>query len=118
MDALRHVVEGRFTHTCEDPDPHHKLFFVNLRYVRSLLISTVALGLAGCSIGGHGPHGGHNVSWYLHHQKAMRAQLAWCQNSAGRDKYRSCKNARTAQGKALGHNVKNGSSTHRVGKAV
>ncbi|MGK9449984.1 EexN family lipoprotein [Acidithiobacillus caldus] len=85
------------------PKNRKKIAYFYLRFLPMVF----ALGLSGCSVTGHGPHGGHTVSWYLHHQKAMRAQLAWCKNNAGRDKYSSCKNARKAEHEALGHNLEN-----------
>jgi hypothetical protein len=85
-----------------------KLFF--------LIPPLFGMALAGCSAVSQGPQGGHPVSWYLHHQKKMSQEVAWCKNSAGRDKLESCKNAEKASGNALSYNANK--TLHSVGKAL
>ncbi|MHB8209948.1 MAG: EexN family lipoprotein [Acidithiobacillus sp.] len=74
--------------------------------LKKVTLPVMVIVLAGCSSFDQGPEGGHNVSWYLHHQEKMSQELAWCNNTTGRDKLESCKNAQTASDKALGYNAK------------
>ncbi len=89
--------------------------------IRNSKLSRIALSigvviLAGCSSVNQGPEGGHNVSWYLHHQKKMSHEVTWCKNSAGRDQLESCKNAEKASSKALSYNTKK--ALHSLGNAL
>jgi uncharacterized protein YceK len=79
-------------------------------------IPMLTIALAGCSSIHQGPHGGHTVSWYLHHQKKMSQEVSWCKNSVDRNNLESCKNAKTASGKALEFNAKK--ALHDVGKEL
>lgn len=72
----------------------------------TLLVLAGLLGLAGCSGVGEGPGGGHDVSWYLHHQNQMQKESHWCKESADRSKLTSCKNVKEAESQALSYNAK------------
>ncbi|MBN2680321.1 EexN family lipoprotein [Acidithiobacillus montserratensis] len=74
--------------------------------IMPITIPLLGLALAGCSGVSQGPHGGHDISWYLHHQKKMTQEISWCKNSAGRDKLESCKNAEQASSNAVSYNAK------------
>ncbi|MDD5280319.1 EexN family lipoprotein [Acidithiobacillus sp.] len=81
-----------------------------------LIPSLFGMALAGCSAVSQEPQGGHDVSWYLHHQKKMSQEVDWCKNSAGRDNLESCKNAEKASDNALSYNAQK--TLHSVGKAL
>ena len=73
--------------------------------VKKLALPIALFALAGCSSINQGPQGGHDVSWYLHHQNKMSEEVAWCKDNANRSDLNSCKNANKAEKEALSYNA-------------